>query len=592
MSAFASSGSGDWHVAATWGGADYPGSTGARTDTYTIANGHTVTMTVATEAGIIGAGTVNGGATGGKLVINCIRTKVMGTCTLAYNAAVSGELNQADGSTFLTTGITTINGRFVTGNNCTHKGSGTVSTNGWYNVGVNSYVSIGNNFTFDGTVGQEGFVFVYGGRTRQLTIGTGMQIKNQYRSSATYPAQLTFYLLGQYKPDYTIGDITIGAGVGAYGIEFYGGIINTGTYNIGATCGTTACLYAAGGVSVGNITCNITAGALYAISLTTASIDDGTWNVSSTTGTLFFSDVAISFFRGGTWTVSTTGNTNGARSTLTNITGGTWNITNTVAAGNCLSLYGVNENATFNLSGAVNGISLQYRASLNNCIVNISGCTNAIRFYGAIATQIKNSVITINNTNTNGFIFLDSVVNPTNIEIKHGVNGNYIVNEATNKFVLTNIGSLIEPLVYVTSRASKTFDIYYDMSPYNVSDFITTGVVSYIANVGATTITGAGTLETPALRLFDVTDYGIYTFVKTGADGSETHEYAVSTDGGVTFGAWVAIASGDNIAATPVGSYLDVIKFKITNASGTLICASLLISGNVYTEINGGQLYY
>lgn len=79
MTAYTSSGSGNWNTAATWGGSGYP-QTG---DTATIANGHTITIPVSTTS-TCGAVTFNSGT--GKLIVN-------GTWNLGGNVTLNGGGN-------------------------------------------------------------------------------------------------------------------------------------------------------------------------------------------------------------------------------------------------------------------------------------------------------------------------------------------------------------------------------------------------------------------------------------------------------------------------------------------------------------------
>jgi hypothetical protein len=93
MAAFTSKATGTWHVAGatTWNEAGYPGSTGAQTDTATIQNGHVITISTTTEAGQIGAVTVQ---SGGELIINCVRGQSFnGILTINLGGIVTFQYN-------------------------------------------------------------------------------------------------------------------------------------------------------------------------------------------------------------------------------------------------------------------------------------------------------------------------------------------------------------------------------------------------------------------------------------------------------------------------------------------------------------------
>jgi hypothetical protein len=85
MTAFTSSGSGVWHNAAQWGGADYPGSTAARSDTATIASGHIINLGSVSDTGIISTITIN---KSGTLTIGCVRDQVISSTLYVLSGAL------------------------------------------------------------------------------------------------------------------------------------------------------------------------------------------------------------------------------------------------------------------------------------------------------------------------------------------------------------------------------------------------------------------------------------------------------------------------------------------------------------------------
>ncbi len=131
-----------------------------------------------------------------------------------------------------------------------------------------------------------------------------------------------------------------------------------------------------------------------------------------------------------------------------------------------------------------------------------------------------------------------------------------------------------EPVIYHNHSSDKTAMIYFECSPFNLSDFITSGVTRNGTNLD---ITAGGYIVSPEVRPWDVSQWSSASYAKTG--GAATVYIRASTDGGASWSDWIERVSGADLTAVPTGlNGNDIIQWKLENASGTCTLSNLTIT--------------
>jgi hypothetical protein len=237
---------------------------------------------------------------------------------------------------------------------------------------------------------------------------------------------------------------------------------------------------------------------------------------------------------------------------------------------------------TIDCSSIAGSIGLQFQNSGGKFAgtVTIDHADTGIQFLYGPCPDFAGSSITINSTVTTGI----SISYMQGLILQHTAT-TQLINIATTKLLESATpGNVVNPFIWVTDTVNKYFEINYTCGVYNQSDCVSTGTVSYTTTASAVVMTGASTWTPPKCQPWQVLTWGTFTVTKSGA-GAPTYEYQVSSDGGTTWGALVAINSGDTIAAIPNGNGYDAIRFKVTLGSSTTTLTSISITNNVYDQI-------
>jgi hypothetical protein len=131
-----------------------------------------------------------------------------------------------------------------------------------------------------------------------------------------------------------------------------------------------------------------------------------------------------------------------------------------------------------------------------------------------------------------------------------------------------------EPVIYRNHETNKTAAVYFECSPFNLSDFTTSGVTRNGTNLD---VAAGGSIISPIVQPWDVSLWSAITFLTSG--GSPTLYTRTSSDGGSSWTSWTSRASGADLSGIATGlNGLDAIQWKLENASGTCMLQNLTIT--------------
>ncbi len=139
---------------------------------------------------------------------------------------------------------------------------------------------------------------------------------------------------------------------------------------------------------------------------------------------------------------------------------------------------------------------------------------------------------------------------------------------------VSNNPTWIEPVIYRNHETNKAAAIYFECSPFNLTDFTTSGVTRNGTNLD---IAAGGSIVSPEVNPWDVALWSAITYTTSG--GSPTVYTRTSSDGGASWTAWTARASGADLSGVATGlNGADLIQWKLENASGTCTLQNLTIT--------------
>jgi len=582
MAAFTSTGSGNWNNAATWGGGGYPGDgVSGVNDTWTIANTHVVTMPwgVTSLPAIVGAGVIN---LGGELAWAAGFTSAFSIGNITVTGLLSSPSDANANAKVLWMGDGTTNPVITVSNANTAEINLQKSTKIYYGLltqfagGI--YVNSDGKFSMTGTSsaskdcmiqgasGKECYVYISGNSTFSDIGGLNnctFDFCGQY--SATFKGSLNMSIVNvMRKAQFTIGNIDItNVPSGNWGL--YGQSVNFPS-------------------TTGTITA--TASNSYAIYLLDGYIDGGTFVGTSTSGAgIYFQQV---LFNNGTATGTSTssyglvtfamimnaGTISGTSSTNFGIYGNNVTMNGGTATGTSGSNIGSRLVFWSHSGGTLNGVSTTYIGigCLNSCELHggkWDAYSSAYGFYSAFFGFKHFGGSLIIRDGTTGFRMTYSQ------DVTYQKTGTKSISIRDNgaEFSFETLWRGNEPLIYKNHASNKTCNIYFPCSPWNDSDFTTTGTVDFgDTTAGSITIAAAGgTVTFPEVQPWDVAAWDTVSWNLGAAGNTPVFEYRYSTDNGSSWSAWTVMTTPEDISGISCGlNGNDIIQVKITNPAGAV----------------------